>query len=172
MVLVFSRTLSSLCGWPKATKRFSVNKYMKHLGCRLHPREVLTITTSLQSCGNRSSSSSAEAKRPHSVLCIQMHTSVSASLQQKLFWTDRDATKKGNSCRLSEKTPTGLLVLPCLRCILLLVRLPYSFTPTYAVQAWVCVTHCNTPKHLNARGFTEVPLLWVKCTGEIPARCS
>lgn len=31
---------------------------------------------------------------------------------------------------------------------------------------------CNTPKHLSARRFTEVPLLWVKCTGEILTRKS
>lgn len=41
---------------------------------------------------------------------------------------------------MSEKTHTDSTVLPHLRCILLLLRTPNLFIPTYAVQA-VCVTH-------------------------------
>lgn len=94
------------------------------------------------------------------------------SSQEKLFWTDRGATKKGNSCRLFEKTHTGLLVQHYLSCILLLVRTSNLFTLTNTVQGQVCVTHCNTPKHLNARVFIEVSLLWVNHTGKSSTRYS
>lgn len=56
-------------------------------------------------------------KLKHPTVCFAFKCThhCSASLQQKLFWTDRDVTKKGNnSCRLSEKTHTGLLVLLCM----------------------------------------------------------
>lgn len=42
-------------------------------GCRLHPSELLTTTTALESCRSRSSNTSAEAKRPHSILHSNVH---------------------------------------------------------------------------------------------------
>lgn len=158
MVLIFSGTLSSLWRWPQQhrsselismwsiwTVDFTQGKTWLLVHYSLVETDQVAVLLKL--------------KDPTVCCAFKCTHHCSASLQQKLFWTERDATKKGNSGRLSEKTHTGLLVLPYLRWVLLLVRTPSLFILTYTVQAQVCVTHWNIPKHLNARRFTEVPLL-------------
>lgn len=95
---------------------------MNHLGCRLHPREILTTTTALESCRSRSSNTFAEAKRPHSILHSNLHIIVWQLCRRSCPEQLEMGQRKESSCGMPEKTYTDCTVLPLLRCIMLLVR--------------------------------------------------